>query len=128
MMIFAIAIDDEPKALKVIGLHVSKLKNIELVADFTDPLKAVSFLRENPVDLVFLDINMPRMTGMDLLAELKVQPHLVFTTAYSEYALDSYSYNAVEINVLFITMYGDGKTRGNRSVQSIFESIFNKRD
>ncbi len=95
-MIFAIAIDDEPKALKVISSHVSKLKNIELVTDFTDPLKAVSFLRENPVDLVFLDINMPRMSGMELLAELKVQPQLIFTTAYSEYALDSYSYNAVD--------------------------------
>lgn len=95
-MIFAIAIDDEPKALKVIESHVSKLKNLELMAEFTDPLKAISFLRDNPVDLVFLDINMPRMSGMELLAELKVRPQLIFTTAYSEYALDSYSYNAVD--------------------------------
>lgn len=95
-MIFAIAIDDEPKALKVIDSHVSKLKNLELVAEFTEPLKAISFLKDNPVDLVFLDINMPRMSGMELLAELKVQPQLIFTTAYSEYALDSYSYNAVD--------------------------------
>lgn len=95
-MIFAIAIDDEPKALKVIESHASKLKNLELVAGFTEPLKAISFLRDNPVDLVFLDINMPRMTGLELLGELKVQPQLIFTTAYSEYALDSYSYNAVD--------------------------------
>jgi DNA-binding LytR/AlgR family response regulator len=95
-MIIAIAIDDEPKALQVISSHVSKLKNIELAAQFTDPVKAVSFLRENPVDLMFLDINMPRMTGMELLAALKAEPHLIFTTAYSQYALDSYSYNAVD--------------------------------
>ena len=95
-MIYAVAIDDEPKALKVIELHVSKLRNIELVTQFTDPVMALSFLRENPVDLIFLDINMTRMTGMDLLQELKFQPLLVFTTAYPEYALESYSFNAID--------------------------------
>lgn len=95
-MIFSIAIDDEPNALKVIDSHVSKIKNLELIANFTDPIKALSFLKENPVDLIFLDINMPKMSGMELLEKLKVPPLLIFTTAYSEFALDSYSFDAVD--------------------------------
>ncbi len=95
-MITAIAIDDEPSAIEVIKHHVSKLQNIELVADFHNPIEAIDYLKNNPVDLIFLDINMPQMSGLELLQSLQIIPAIIFTTAYGEFAVDSYKYNAVD--------------------------------
>lgn len=95
-MIRCIAIDDEPLALDVIGIHASKIPDIEWCGSFTDPFSGLEFLKENPVDLVFLDINMPGLSGMELISRLKCPPGIVFTTAYSQYALDSYDYEAVD--------------------------------
>jgi DNA-binding LytR/AlgR family response regulator len=95
-MITAIAIDDEPKAIQVIEHHASKMEHLQLLAHFYNADDALHFLKQNPIDLVFLDINMPNKSGMELLNELQYQPLIIFTTAYSEYALDSYSYNAVD--------------------------------
>ena len=63
---------------------------------FSDPFKARDFLKNNPVDVVFLDINMPGLSGLKLLDQLSVRPHVVFATAYSEYAVDSYEYEAAD--------------------------------
>lgn len=95
-MIHAIAIDDEPKAISIIENHISKLKNIVLINHFYDPKKAIAFLKRNPVDLIFLDINMPHMSGFDMLQHLQLDPWVIFTTAYSEFALESYNMNAVD--------------------------------
>ncbi len=95
-MIHSIAIDDEPFALDVISIHAAKVPELELMERFTDPLKALEYLKNNPVDLVFLDINMPGLSGMELIGRLKCPPKIIFTTAYSEYALDSYDYEAVD--------------------------------
>jgi two-component system, LytTR family, response regulator len=95
-MIHAIAIDDEPKAIQVIQSHVSKIDSLVLIDHFYDPKKAIDFLKQNPIDLVFLDINMPNMSGLEMLLELQLQPYIVFTTAYADFALDSYTYNAVD--------------------------------
>ncbi|WP_339707411.1 LytTR family DNA-binding domain-containing protein [uncultured Kriegella sp.] len=95
-MIYAIAIDDEPKAISIIENHISKLENIVLTDYFYDPKKAIAFLRQNPVDLIFLDINMPYMSGFEMLQDLQVDPLVIFTTAYSEFALASYTMNAVD--------------------------------
>jgi DNA-binding LytR/AlgR family response regulator len=95
-MITAIAIDDEPKAIQVIKHHVSKVENVELVTCFFDPKEALVFLKQNPIDLIFLDINMPNLSGLELLSELKVQPHVIFTTAYANFAIESYNYNAID--------------------------------
>jgi DNA-binding LytR/AlgR family response regulator len=95
-MIRSIAVDDEPFALDVISIHAAKVRELELLACFTDPFKALEYLKENPIDLVFLDINMPGLSGMELISKLKVPPRVIFTTAYSEYALDSYDYEAVD--------------------------------
>jgi two-component system, LytTR family, response regulator len=95
-MIRSIAVDDEPFALDVISIHAAKVPELELVERFTDPLKALDYLKSNLVDLVFLDINMPGLSGMELIGKLKCPPRIIFTTAYSEYALDSYDYEAVD--------------------------------
>lgn len=95
-MITAIAIDDEPKAIKVIQHHISKTDVIELVAHFYNAADALKFLKQNPIDLVFLDINMPNMSGLKLLDELRLKPNVIFTTAYADFALESYSYNAID--------------------------------
>ena len=95
-MIRSIAVDDEPFALDVISIHAAKVPELELLNRFTDPLKALDFLKNNLVDLVFLDINMPGLSGMELISRLKCPPRIIFTTAYSEYALDSYDYEAVD--------------------------------
>jgi len=95
-MIRSIAVDDEPFALDVISIHAAKVPELELVGRFTDPFKALEFLKNNLVDLVFLDINMPGLSGMELISRLKCPPRIIFTTAYSEYALDSYDYEAVD--------------------------------
>lgn len=95
-MITAIAIDDEPKAIKVIEHHASKIAHLQLVAHFYNADDALQFLKQNPIDLIFLDINMPNVSGLELLNVLQHQPLIVFTTAYSEYALDSYNFNTVD--------------------------------
>lgn len=95
-MIKAISIDDEPSALDVISIHASKIPSIEIINSFTNPEKALLFLKDNPVDLIFLDINMPGISGLELLDRLRYSPLVIFTTAYSEYAIDSYNYEAID--------------------------------
>lgn len=95
-MITCIAIDDEPKALDIIKNHVSKIDFVHLENTFTDPFKALSFLASHPVDLVFLDINMPGVDGIQIARYGKQAALIIFTTAHSEYALESYEVEAVD--------------------------------
>jgi DNA-binding LytR/AlgR family response regulator len=95
-MITAISIDDEPGALDIISIHASKITDVEIVDSFTDPERALEFLANNPLDLIFLDINMPGISGLELLNRLNYTPFVIFTTAYSEYAIESYDYDAVD--------------------------------
>lgn len=91
-----IAIDDEPFALDLISGYIQKTPFLEFVEGFSNPFKAMAFLLEVPVDLVFLDINMPELSGIELLKSLPVLPRIIFTTAYSEYGAESYEFNAVD--------------------------------
>ncbi|MFV8325251.1 LytR/AlgR family response regulator transcription factor [Flavobacterium sp. ZS1P14] len=91
-----IAIDDEPLALELISGYIQKTPFLEFVAGFTNPFKAMNFLLKTPVDLVFIDINMPELSGIELLKTLPVLPKIIFTTAYSEYGAESYEFNAVD--------------------------------
>lgn len=95
-MITAIAIDDEPKAIKVIQHHISKMNNITLLSYFHNAKDTIVFLKQNPVDLIFLDINMTHMSGIEMLETLQLKPQIIFTTAYAEFAMESYNYNAVD--------------------------------
>lgn len=95
-MIRCVAIDDEIQALKVIELHAEKIDSLELIATFTDPVKAAGYLEEHSVDLLFLDINMQSLNGFELLESLTHPPQVIFTTAYSEYAVKSYAVDALD--------------------------------
>lgn len=91
-----IAIDDEPRALDVIKNYASKVPFISLKETFTNSLKALEYLQKNKIDLIFLDIEMPNLSGMDFLRTLENQPMVIFTTAYSEFAVDSFEFNVVD--------------------------------
>ncbi len=95
-MITCIAIDDEPKALEVIERYCGKTSQVSLKASFREPVKAIEFLQREKVDLVFLDINMPDINGIQLLQTLSHKPLVIFTTAYSHYAVESYELNALD--------------------------------
>jgi DNA-binding LytR/AlgR family response regulator len=91
-----IAVDDEPFALELMVGYIQRTPSLQFLGGFSNPFKAMSFLLENPVDLVFLDINMPEITGLELLKSLPAIPKLIFITAYSEFGAESYDYNAVD--------------------------------
>ncbi len=91
-----IAVDDEPRALEVIRLHAAKAPFLDLLRTFRDPVEALAWLKENPVPLVFLDINMPDVSGLSFRELSGRQPMVIFTTAYSEYAVESYEQGAVD--------------------------------
>ncbi|SMC67920.1 LytR/AlgR family response regulator transcription factor [Pedobacter nyackensis] len=92
----AIAIDDEPIALDVVESHASKVPFVELVASFTNAFDAITFLQKNKVDLIFLDIKMPDISGIDFLNSLSNPPMVIFTTAYSEHAVKSFELDAID--------------------------------
>jgi two-component system LytT family response regulator len=92
----AIAIDDEPIALEIIKAHAAKVPFLDLKACFTDAFKGLDYLQKEPVDLMFLDIKMPDISGIDFFNSLSKRPMGIFTTAYSEHAVTSFELDAVD--------------------------------
>lgn len=92
----AIAIDDEPIALEIIKSMAAKVPFLELKATFTDAFKALEYLQKESTDLLFLDIKMPDISGIDLFNSLSKKPLVIFTTAYSEHAVASFELDAVD--------------------------------
>lgn len=91
-----IIIDDEPKAISVLERYCNDMDSVELMSSFRDPVKAIEHVQNENVDLIFLDINMPKISGLEFLDILSKRPRIIFTTAYTDYALDSYEYEAVD--------------------------------
>ncbi|MCB2196075.1 MAG: LytTR family DNA-binding domain-containing protein [Bacteroidetes bacterium] len=91
-----IAIDDEPMALDIITDYASKVPYLELAGKFRNAVSALEYLQSNTIDLIFLDINMPDLTGIQMLKTIQNPPMVIFTTAYSEYALESYQFHAID--------------------------------
>ena len=95
-MIRCLAIDDEPLALQQIAAYINKVPFLELAAQCQSALEARQFLSDDRVDAIFCDINMPDLNGMDFVKSLTAPPLVVFTTAYSEYAIEGFKVNAVD--------------------------------
>jgi DNA-binding LytR/AlgR family response regulator len=91
-----IIVDDEPLALEVMQAHLSKIDSFELVASCQNALEAFEVLNKKSIDLIFLDIQMPGMKGIDFLKNIKNPPKVIFTTAYREYALEGYELDVVD--------------------------------
>ena len=96
MNISCIIVDDEPLAVKLLESFVAKTPQLRLEASFTDSVEALSWLREHPVNLAFMDIQMPDMSGMELSHMLPEGTKVIFTTAFKEYAFESYEVSAID--------------------------------
>jgi DNA-binding LytR/AlgR family response regulator len=96
MQIRCIAIDDEPLALKQIGAYIEKTPFLSLTALCNSAIDALEIITSDKTDLIFVDINMPDLNGMDFVKSLKEKPGIIFTTAYSEYALEGFKVDAID--------------------------------
>ena len=104
MSLRCLIVDDEPNAVSLLEMFIRQNTSWELAGKCYDAPEALSFLKTHPVDLIFLDINMPHLTGMEMAALLPPSTSIVFTTAYSEYAADSYGFPTIDYLLKPITL------------------------
>src|SRR5687768_12431685 len=95
-MMNTMIIDDEPLALEVLETYISKMPELNLVAKCSNALEANEMLRKHDIDMIFLDIQMPQISGVDFIKTLANPPLFIFTTAYSNYALEGFELNAID--------------------------------
>ena len=95
-MIRAIIIEDEPLARDLLSQYIAKVSYLDLIQTFSDPLKGLEYINANDVDLLFLDIEMPNLSGIGLLKILQKKTDVILTTAFSEYALEGYDLSVVD--------------------------------
>lgn len=119
MKIKCVIIDDEPLAISVIENHLKNFDHIEIVATFNNPLKAYGILEQEKVDVIFLDINMPQMTGFAFIENLNYKPLIVITTAYREYAVKSF-----ELDVLDYLVKPIPFNRFLKTVNKVYQHIY----
>ncbi|HNP17549.1 MAG TPA: LytTR family DNA-binding domain-containing protein [Fulvivirga sp.] len=96
MKLKCIIVDDEPLAIEIIESYCDRLEDIEVIATCTNALKAFEIVQQQQVDLIFLDIQMPKLTGIDFIKTLTNPPKIILTTAYRDYALESYELEVVD--------------------------------
>jgi two-component system LytT family response regulator len=95
-MLRCIAIDDEPPALALLREYASRISSLNMIQTFDDAISAAEYLRSAQVDLVFIDINMPDITGLDLVRSLQLKPMIIFTTAYKKFAFEGFELDAID--------------------------------
>ena len=96
MILNVIVVDDEPLAINVLKNYILRVKELQLVGTFSNAIDASSYLRDNPIDIMFLDINMPLLDGLEFLSTLHEKPFVVMTTAHQEHALKSFELEAID--------------------------------
>ena len=121
MVMRCIAIDDEPLALRQISGYISKIPFLELVATFRSAVSAQEWLKENSTDLIFVDINMPDMTGVEFVQTLETPMMVIFTTAYAEYAIEGFKLSAIDY---LLKPFGlQDLTRASEKALSLYELL-----
>jgi two-component SAPR family response regulator len=113
-----LAIDDEPLALDIIKNFCAKIDFINLAGTFTNPIEAIKLINRQEIDVIFIDIQMPNITGLEFIRSLKNPPLVIFTTAYPNYALEGFDLNATDYLVKPISF-----ERFLRSVNKAYEII-----
>lgn len=124
-MLKCIAVDDEPLALQKLKNYISKTPYLELAGTCHNALEAQTFLAEQQVDLIFLDINMPDLNGVDFVRTLRDKPMIIFTTAYSEYAVEGFRLDAIDY-LLKPYSFADF-SRSAAKAQSLYELLHRPR-
>lgn len=95
-MIRCIILEDQAPAQRILQKYIRDFGDLKLEETFSDPISALEYLKENPIDLIFLDIHLPKLTGMDFLKVLDQKPMVILTTAFHEYAVQSYEFNVLD--------------------------------
>ena len=96
MSVRCIIVDDEPLAIEILESYVAKVEQLQLVSTFRNAVSAFTFLQQHSIDLIFLDIQMPKLSGIDFLKTLKHPPKVIFTTAFRDYALQGFDLEVVD--------------------------------
>ena len=125
MKIPCIAIDDEPLAVKKISAYIEKTPFLELVAECRSAFEAMQVINEHKVELIFIDINMPDLNGMEFVKSLTDRPYIVFTTAYGEYAVEGFRVDAADYLLKPVT-YGSFLKAANK-VKTLVELTANSK-
>jgi len=120
MKIKCIIIDDEPLGAEVIENHLGEFSNMELIGTFTNPLEALGAIENGEADAVFIDINMPKMNGLDFIKNLESRPYFIITTAYREYAVESFDLDVLDYLVKPIPF-----TRFLKSINKLSQKFLN---
>ncbi len=123
MKIKCIIIDDEPLATEVIKSHLQEFSNMDLIGVFNSPIDALETIEKNEIDVVFLDINMPKMNGLDFIKNIEVSPYFIITTAYREFAVESFDLDVLDYLVKPIPF-----TRFLKSINKLSQKINNDKN
>jgi two-component system, LytTR family, response regulator len=118
MIINCIVVDDEPLAIEILREYINRIPFLEITGSFTSALECIDFLKHNNVDLLFLDIQMEELTGIQLLRVLKEKPEVIFTTAYDTYALQGF-----ELDVADYLLKPISFERFIRAVEKVHEKL-----
>ncbi|MCK5677761.1 MAG: LytTR family transcriptional regulator DNA-binding domain-containing protein [Flavobacteriaceae bacterium] len=119
MKIKCIIIDDEPLAIKVIQSYLVEFPNIDLIGTYKNPIEALNTIERNKIDIVFLDIHMPKMSGLDFIRNIESKPHFIITTAYREYAVESFDLDVLDYLVKPIPF-----SRFLRSINKLTQQVY----